>query len=245
MPGFIHRWSIPASASAAIPHSLTPLLLHSHSFVSNLLVSWVLLDELDTLGDVALKIGEGDVQKLLLILGDLANWVDLLSTVGAELDERGKVLNTLVLVERRVNEGGLEDVLLALGGLEKGFGEAGSGHSHGEGSGTSTVLGLDDLVTAELHTVDIVIELLALEVEARLREEGNNGGARVATYNGDILIGRVGVPDLRDEAGGTDNVESSDTEEALWVVDTLRLEDLGSDGHGGVHLKLSIEILPI
>jgi hypothetical protein len=88
--------------------------------------------------------------------------------------------------------------------------------------------------------VDVVVELLAGEVVAGLREERNDGGAGVATDDGDVLVGRVGGPDLRDEARGADDVKGGDTEEALGVVDTLGLEDLGCDGDGGVDLYLSI-----
>ncbi len=56
----------------------------------------------------------------------------------------------------------------------------------------------------------------------------------MATDDGDVLGGRVGVLQLGDEAGGADDVEGGDTEEALGVVDALGLEDLGGDGNGGV-----------
>jgi hypothetical protein len=200
----------------------------------------VLLDELDTLLDVLLEVGQAGIEELLLVVGDLANGVDLLNTVGAKLDVGGEVLAALVFVQRRVDEGGLDDVLLALGGLEERLGEAGTGHGHGEGGGTSTILGLDDLVTTELDAVDVVVELVAFKVVAGLRQERDDGCARVATNNGDVLAGGVGVLELGDEARGTDDVESGDTEEALGVVDTLGLEDLRGDGDGGVDLILSV-----
>lgn len=59
----------------------------------------------------------------------------------------------------------------------------------------------------------------------------------MATDDGDGLVGGVGALDLRDEAGGTDDVKGGDTEEALGVVDALALEDLGDDGDGGVDLR--------
>lgn len=61
---------------------------------------------------------------------------------------------------------------------------------------------------------------------AGLRDKGNNSDARVATDDGDLLARRIGLLNLRDEAGGTYNVEGRDTEEALRVIDTLRLENL-------------------
>lgn len=172
------------------------------------------------------------------MVGDLANGVDLLNTVGAKLDLGSEVLDTLVLVERGVDESGLDDVLLALSSLQEGLGETGTSHGHGEGSGTGTVLSLDNLVTTELDAVDVVVELLAGEVVARLGEEGNDGCAGVTTNNGNVLVGRVGVLDLGDEAGGTDDIEGGNTEETLGVVDTLGLEDLSGDGDGGVNLYL-------
>jgi hypothetical protein len=58
----------------------------------------------------------------------------------------------------------------------------------------------------------------------------------VATDNGDLLTSGVGLLDLGDEAGGTDDIEGGDAEQALGVVDTLALVDLGDDGDGGVDL---------
>lgn len=160
--------------------------------------------------------------------------MDLLDTVGAELDLRGEEVNTLVLVEGRVDEGGLNDTLLALSGLEEGLGETGTGHGHGESGRASTTLGLDDLVTTELDALDVGVELLALEVVAGLGEERDNGSTGVTTNDDNVLRGGVGALELRDEARGTDNVKGGDTEHALGVVDTGSLEDLGGNGNGRV-----------
>jgi hypothetical protein len=92
-----------------------------------------------------------------------------------------------------------------------------------------------------LHALDVVGKLLALEVVAGLRQEGNDGGAGVATNDGDVLVGGVGVVQLGDEARGTDNVEGGDTKEALGVVDTRGLEDLGANGDRRVDL---IQLMP-
>jgi len=197
----------------------------------------VLLDEGNALGNVLAEVAQAHVEQLLLVVGDLADGVDLLHTVGAKLDVGGEVLAALVFVQRRVDKSGLDDVLLALGSLEEGFGEAGTSHGHGECGRTGTVLSLDDLITTELHTVDVAVELLALEAVARLGEEGNNGSTRVATDDSDALVGRVGTLELGDEAGSADNIEGGHTEEALRVVDTLGLEHLGSDGNGRVDLS--------
>lgn len=194
----------------------------------------VLGDEVNTLLDVALELADGNVDELLLVLGDLADGEDLLDTVGAKLDLGGEEVNTLVLEEGRLDEGLLGDVLLALSSLEEGLGEASTGHGHGEGGRASTVLGLDDLVTTELDALDVVGEGLTLEVVAALAEQRDDGLARVATNDSDLLVGGVGALDLGDEARGADDVEGGDTEEALGVVDTGLLHDLSGDGNGAV-----------
>ena len=71
---------------------------------------------------------------------------------------------------------------------------------------------------------------------AGLGDQGDNGDARVATDNGDVLVRGVATLDFADEAGGADNVEGGYTEEAFWVVDTFGLEDFGADGYRGVDL---------
>ena len=56
----------------------------------------------------------------------------------------------------------------------------------------------------------------------------------MATDDGDVLVRWVAVLDLGDEAGGADDVESGDTEELLWVVDTPLFENFGRDWDGAV-----------
>jgi hypothetical protein len=192
--------------------------------------------------DVLAQVSQAHIEELLLVVGDLSNRVNLLHTVGAELDVGGEVLASLILVQGRVDECRLNDVLLALSSLKQALSKARTSHSHGESSGTGTILSLDDLVTTELYAADVLGELFLGEVEARLAEEGNNGGTRVAANNGYVLVGRVGVAELGDEARGTDNVEGGHTEEALGVIDTLGLENLGGDGNGGVDLEPLVEL---
>lgn len=196
------------------------------------------LDEVNTLLDVLLQVNQAGIEELLLVLVDRANLVDLLNTVGAELDARGEEVDALVLVQGRVDKGGLDDALLALGGTEEGLGEAGTGHGHGESGRAGTVLGLDDLVTAELDAVDQGIAGLTGDGGvARLRQQRDDGDTGVATDDGDLLARGVGVLDLGDEARGTDNVQGGDTEQTLGVVDTLGLVDLRDDGDGRVDLQ--------
>lgn len=193
----------------------------------------VLGDESNTLLDVLLEIRKAGLDELLLGGVNLSDGEDLLNTVGAELDLGREEVDALVLVERRVDEGRLNDALLALGSAQERLGHAGTSHGHGEGSGTGTVLGLDDLVTTKLDTVDELSVGGQLGVVA-LAEERDDGDTGVATDNGDVLVSGIGTLELRDEAGSTDDVEGGDTKEALGVVDTAGLEDLGDDGDGGV-----------
>lgn len=197
------------------------------------LVSGVLGDEGNTLLDVLLEVSKAGLDHLLLIGVDLAEGQDLLDTVGAELDLGGEEVDALVLVQRGVDEGGLDDALLALGSAQQGLSHAGTGHGHGQGGGTGTVLGLDNLITTKLDALDDLLVGGQVGV-GRLGEQGDDGHTGVATDNGDVLIGGVGALELGDEAGGTDDVKGGDTEQALGVVDTTGLEDLGDDGDGGV-----------
>ena len=197
----------------------------------------VSLDEVNTLLDVLLQVNQAGVEELLLVLVDLADGVDLLNTVGAELNAGGEEVDALVLVQRGVDEGGLDDTLLALGGAEQRLSEAGTGHGHGEGGRASTVLGLDNLVTTELDAVDKGIAgLTSNGGVAGLRQKRNDGDTGVATDDGDLLASGVGLLDLGDEARGADDVQGSHTEQTLGVVDVAGLVHLGDDGDGRVDL---------
>ena len=197
----------------------------------------VALDKVNTLLDVLLQVTQASLEELLLVGVDVANREDLLGTLGAKLDAGGEEVDTLVLVERAVDESGLDDALLALSGLEERVGETGTGEGHGESGGTSTILGLDNLVTTELDAVDQLVTGGAFNTSVvGLGQEGNDGHTRVTTDNGNGLAVGVGLLDLGDEARSTDNIKGGHTEQTLGVVDTLGLVDLRNDGDGGVDL---------
>lgn len=59
-----------------------------------------------------------------------------------------------------------------------------------------------------------------------LGQEGNDGDTGVTANYCDLLVRGVGALELRDETGGTNDVEGGDTEEALGIIDTLGLENL-------------------
>lgn len=112
-----------------------------------------------------------------------------------------------------------------------------TGVRHGESGRAEAILGLDNLVTAKLDAVDERIVLLIGDRDggSDLAEERDDGLARVATDDGDgQLVGVALAGDLGNEGLGADDVEGSDTKEALGVEDALGLENLGRDGDGRV-----------
>lgn len=134
-----------------------------------------------------------------------------------------------------LNEGALNDVLLAGGSAEERLGEAGSGVSHGEGGGASALLGLDDLITTEGDAVAEALDLLIGEVGALdVGEEGEDGDTGVATNDGHVDLVHGEAELVANEAVGAHNIEGGDTHDLALVVDTVGLEGLGHDGDGGV-----------
>ena len=174
--------------------------------------------------DVLLELGQARVNQRLLIRRDLANGVDLFNTVRAKLDiAREEVDAVRLLVERVLDESRGDDALLAANGAQQCVGEDSCGVCHGKGRGAGTILGLDNLITTVLDTVDQLGVVLALDgsAELRLGEEGNDGHTGVATNNRDGGGCRVSLArDLREEAGSADDIERGDTVEEKRGVRT-------------------------
>lgn len=172
------------------------------------------------------------------MLGDLAHIKNLLDALGTKFDLGGKELDALVFVQGAVDKGGFNDTLLALSGLQETLGEAGTSHGHGECGGASAILCLDDFIAAKLDAIYQAVKLLASNVGvARLRDQGHDGDTGVTTNNSDVLVGGVGALDLRDESRGSDDIKGSDTEQTLWVIDSLALEDFCNNRDGRVDLS--------
>lgn len=188
-----------------------------------------------------------------------SNGVDLGDgSIGAEGDGGGEEGDSLVGVEGRLDVGAEGDVLLAVEGAEDGVGELGSGVSHREGSGSGSVLGLDDLISTELDALDESGEAVSSSLDnllalGGLREEGNDGGSRVSSDDGDGGVLGGGSSEAGKEGRRANDIKGGDTEEAtdgrrisacswlkergnspLGVVDTGLLEDLGDNGDGRV-----------
>lgn len=113
----------------------------------------------------------------------------------AKLNVGREVLDALVGEERAVDEGGCDDALLAAEAAEERVGELGTGVRHRERGRSSAVLGLHDLVSTKLDAVDEFLVHLARDALAMpgLGKERDDGGARVATDDGDgrVLRGRT------------------------------------------------------
>jgi hypothetical protein len=213
-----------------------------------------LLNEGLALGNVLLKLRQAGLKEGLLLSRELTERVDLGNTLGleeqyqtvwiarskentyTELNVGREEVNALVLVERAPDESGGNNTLLALQATEQRVGELGTSVSHGEGSGSSTVLGLDDFITTVLDTVDnLAVDLTRNRLAwAILGEERDDGRTGVTTDDGDGCAVGVLVEDLTDESGGTDNVEGGDTEQTLGVENTGLFKGGGHDGDGGV-----------
>lgn len=73
------------------------------------------------------SLSKGSLEELLLLSGELADWVDLLDTIGTELDVGSEPLDTLGGVQRGLDEGRLDDTRLAVESSDEGVGESGTG----------------------------------------------------------------------------------------------------------------------
>lgn len=91
-------------------------------------------------------------------------------------------------------------------------------------------------ITTKLNSVDQSLVLLARDILTlrSLAEDRDNGDTRVTTDDGDVDVLGVGVLDLTQESGGSDDIEGGNTEQSLLVKDTGLLENLGEDGDGRV-----------
>ncbi|KAG5462559.1 MAG: LOW QUALITY PROTEIN: hypothetical protein BJ554DRAFT_4647, partial [Olpidium bornovanus] len=96
---------------------------------------------------------EALVQQGLLVLVDLAHGEDPIDAVAVKLNFGCEERDPLVLHDGALDVGRLHDPPRAILGMEHRVHEPGAGESHGEGGGPLAVLGLHDLVAAELDAV--------------------------------------------------------------------------------------------
>ena len=91
---------------------------------------------------------------------------------------------------------------------------------------------MDNLITTKLDAVNKLLVHLASEALAvrGLGKEGDDRRTGVATNNSDRDFLGVSASDASEEALGTDDVESSDTENVGRIVYTSLLKDGGDDG---------------
>jgi len=113
-----------------------------------------------------------------------------------------------------------------------------SGICHGKSGRSSAILGLNNLITTELHTVYQSSQFISWDLNSRLSlaEKRNNGLSRMATNDWDSEALRVGFSNnLSNEGLSSDNIKGRNTEETLRVENSLGLEDLGGDWDGGIY----------
>lgn len=179
----------------------------------------------------------------------LANRVDLGDgTVRTEGDGRREVVDALVGVQRRLDVSAQLDALLAVHGAKDAISEDGGGVSHGEGSRSSSVLGLDNLVTTELDALDesskglasLVDELLALSSLRKQRDDGDTG---VTTNNGNVGVGGLGAGKAGDEGRGANDVEGGDTEEAAQRLMSVDRAGAKWGPHGSAQYRSPLGIV--
>lgn len=186
-----------------------------------------ILDEVNTLLGLGNQVRQHGIQTLLLESRELAEGENLLNTVRTQANRGGEERSSGEVV---LNEGALNDVLLATHGSKETAGEDLASVSHGQGGRTGTVLGLDDFVTTELDAVSEGIDVSIGELGARnLGQEGQDGGTSVTTDDSDLGVVHVELLVLRDEGVGTNDIQSGDTEEAARIVDTCVQPPLGND----------------
>lgn len=83
------------------------------------------------------ELGQARLEQLLLLGGERADRVNLGHTLGAELDVARKVLDALGLVQRGLDERGLDDALLAVERADERVDEDGAGCGGGAGRAAS------------------------------------------------------------------------------------------------------------
>ena len=162
---------------------------------------------------------------------------DMYDATYSELDVRREEVNALVREQRALDESGGNNASLAIQSPQERVGELGTRVRHREGSASSTILCLDDLVTTKLDAVHELVVGLAGNILAKvgLGKEGDDRGSAVATNDGDNSLRRLGALDTSKETGGADNIKGGDTEETTRVENTGLLESGGDDGDGGVN----------
>lgn len=151
----------------------------------------------------------------------------------AKLDVRREVLDALVDVQRAADERRGDHTLLASQAAEERVRKLRASVCHRKGRTSSTSLGLDDLVTAELHTVHKLLVRLASDALAvrTLREKRHDRLAGVTADDGDRGVRRVAASNAGEEARRADDIERADTEDALRVVHTRLLVHTRGDWH--------------
>mmetsp|Transcript_131186 Transcript_131186/g.318704 ORF Transcript_131186/g.318704 Transcript_131186/m.318704 type:complete len:332 (+) Transcript_131186:322-1317(+) len=163
----------------------------------------------------------------------LAIAMDGLHALLAQSNRRGKVLG---LSDRGLHEGALRDARLTSQTGHHMVGKLGAGVGHREGSRAATCLGLNDLITSKHDAVCQGVTLLCGEADCGLglREKRNDGGPRMAANNRHLDLVDIVALCLGDKCACPAYVQGGDSKQLPGVVNSVLLEDLSCNGHGGV-----------
>lgn len=191
------------------------------------------VDEVLSALDVLLEFWDGLGQEFLLEGVQLAESEVLFDSVLAQDEWSREILG---FGDVGADVGALDDVLFSVHGTDEGDGEAGSGIGHREGGGSSAGLGLDDFSSGFLDALGEGLDLVSWEVDGglALREQWHDGDSGVSSDDWDVDLLWVDSEGLADEGVGADDVQSRNTEDALWVQNAGLSKSLAGNGDSRV-----------
>jgi hypothetical protein len=142
--------------------------------------------------------------------------VDSFNTILAKSDRRREEASGS---GARFNVCALGDTLLTVLGAHDLDGEVSASVGHRESSGPTTGLGLHNFITTEHDALGESFDGSLGEVGASdVREEGEDSGTSMASNDRDVDFANVHALVSGDESVGTDNVESGDTKQFVFVI---------------------------
>lgn len=179
-----------------------------------------------------MKFWDGGLNESFLVVGQVSESVVHFDSVSTEGQLGGKVGG---VGDLGFNVSVFDNVLAALGGQTV-VGESGGGESHREGSTSGSGLGFNNLGTGILNPGGQSFGGLGIETHAwgGLTDDWDDGDSGVATDDWNILVGNVVSGFFGDESLGSNNIQSGDSEDFVWVVDSELFVDLSGDWDGGV-----------
>mmetsp|Transcript_15595 Transcript_15595/g.30012 ORF Transcript_15595/g.30012 Transcript_15595/m.30012 type:complete len:343 (+) Transcript_15595:57-1085(+) len=202
-------------------------------------LAWILftlhvLHKLDTLFNRCCKLWHHGLKGLLFIVRKITQSINFADAIWSELDLRRE--------ERHFRDvgfhiGALHDILDTVQSPEGSVSEESSSVGHRQGGTTLSSLGLDHLSTTVLRSLGQSIKDLVTHrgVWSGLGKEWKDGDSSMTTDDRHVNSVHVQSVLLGIEGLGSHDIQSGDSKELLWVVNSVLLQDLGSNWHSGVH----------